>query len=187
MRKPNHSVRWLYRPVALSAGAIALTAVACSKNVMSDVTAPTPVVGLQAKALPANQPAFFEFQVEKAATRIQGSAVPKYPDMLKQAGVEGEVLAQYIVDETGTPMPGTLKVLKSTHELFLAAVKEAVPNIRFTPAEVGGRKVKQLVQQPFVFGLAGSRAFREIISTDTGGAGGKGPRVLAPTKVTPRP
>ena len=33
------------------------------------------------------------------------------------------------------------------------AVKNALPSMRFYPAEVGGRKVKQLVQQPFTFSL----------------------------------
>jgi periplasmic protein TonB len=44
-------------------------------------------------------------------------------------------------------------VLKSSHEQFTAAVRNALPNMRFYPAEVGGRKVKQLVQQPFTFSL----------------------------------
>jgi protein TonB len=45
-------------------------------------------------------------------------------------------------------------VLKSSHELFTQAVKNALPNMRFYPAEVGGKKVKQLVQQPFTFSLS---------------------------------
>jgi protein TonB len=47
----------------------------------------------------------------------------------------------------------TYKVLKTTHELFASAVRNALPNMKFLPAEVGGRKVKQLVQQPFVFAI----------------------------------
>ena len=38
--------------------------------------------------------------------------------------------------------------------LFTQAVKNALPNMRFYPAEVGGKKVKQLVQQPFTFSLS---------------------------------
>jgi protein TonB len=37
--------------------------------------------------------------------------------------------------------------------MFEQAVRSALPNMRFLPAEIGGRKVKQLVQQPFVFAL----------------------------------
>jgi protein TonB len=78
---------------------------------------------------------------------------PRYPDALRSAKVEGEVLAQFVVDQTGTPDVTTLKVLKSTHELFTQAVQNALPAMRFNPAQVGGRPVKQLVQMPFAFSL----------------------------------
>ena len=48
----------------------------------------------------------------------------------------------------------TLKVLKSDHELFTKAVRDAVAQMKFDPAIVGGRKVKQLMQSPFQFSLA---------------------------------
>ena len=67
--------------------------------------------------------------------------------------VEGEVLAQFVVDTTGRAEPNSLKVLKSSHDLFVQSVKNALPQMRFIPAEVGGRKVKQLVQQPFTFSI----------------------------------
>jgi len=96
---------------------------------------------------------FFEFQVEKQVQQIPGTGNLRYPDMLRSANVEGEVLAQFVVDTTGHYESGTFKVLKSSHDLFTAAVKNALPQMRFYPAEVGGRKVKQLVQQPFTFSL----------------------------------
>ena len=166
------------RAAAFSAVALVVVAAACSQKVMSDVTAPTPMSAAKAAGLPANQRAYFEFQVEKPASRAQGSANPKYPEILKTAGVEGEVLAQYVVDETGMPMPGTLKNLKSTHALFVQAIKDALPDMRFVAAEVGGRKVKQLVQQPFVFTIATPGPSAGIMHADSGGAGGRGPRVL---------
>lgn len=99
---------------------------------------------------------YFEFQVEKPVTRASGSENPRYPEILRQAGVEGEVLASFVVDETGAADPTSFKAIRSTHELFTAAVKQALPTMRFVPAEVGGRKVKQLVQQPFTFSIAGA-------------------------------
>ena len=96
---------------------------------------------------------YFEFQVEKPVVPAPGSTSPRYPDILRQAGVEGEVLAQFVVDTTGKAEPGSLKVLKSSHDLFVQAVRNALPGMRFIPAEVGGRKVKQLVQQPFTFSI----------------------------------
>ena len=101
----------------------------------------------------SDQP-YFEFQVEKPVVPAPGSISPRYPDMLRQAGVEGEVLAQFVVDTTGKAEPGSLKILKSSHDMFVQSVKNALPNMKFIPAEVGGRKVKQLVQQPFTFSIS---------------------------------
>jgi protein TonB len=106
------------------------------------------------KAVVQSDQPYFEFQVEKPVVPAPGSVAPRYPDMLRQAGVEGEVLAQFVVDTTGKAEPGSLKILKSSHDMFVQSVKNALPNMKFIPAEVGGRKVKQLVQQPFTFSIS---------------------------------
>ena len=102
---------------------------------------------------PVSDQPYFEFQVEKQVAATPGNAAPRYPDMLRSANVEGEVLAQFVVDTTGRAEMNTFKVLKSSHDLFTNSVKSALANMKFYPAEVGGRKVKQLVQMPFVFSL----------------------------------
>ena len=107
--------------------------------------------GIEVKAVEGQT--YFEFQVEKPVMQAPNSAVPRYPEILKSAGVEGEVLASFVVDTTGKAEPGSFKVLHATHELFASAVRSALPNMNFLPAEVGGKKVKQLVQQPFVFAI----------------------------------
>ena len=101
----------------------------------------------------AGDPAYFEFQVERAASPQPGNVAPRYPDSLRVARVEGEVLAQFVVDTLGRPDMATFKVIKSTHDLFTNTVKASLPNMLFYPAEVGGRKVKQLIQMPFEFNL----------------------------------
>ena len=115
---------------------------------------------------------YFEFQVEKQATPLPGNAQPAYPEMLKAAGVQGEVLAQFVVDTTGRPEMSTFKVLKSSHDLFTISVKNALVSMRFHPAEIAGRKVRQIVQMPFVFGLSkelnddsGPRTSGDAVST----------------------
>jgi protein TonB len=96
---------------------------------------------------------YFEFQVEKQVQTAAGSPQPRYPEMLKSANIEGEVLAQFVVDTTGRAEMNTFKVLKSSHDGFTQAVRNVLPNMKFYPAEIGGRKVKQMVQQPFTFAL----------------------------------
>ena len=100
----------------------------------------------------SDQP-YFDFQVEKPAMARPDNPGPRYPEMLRSAGVEGEAMMQFVVDTTGRAEPGSIKVIKASHELFGAAVKAVLPQMRFIPAEVGGRKVRMLVQQSFAFGL----------------------------------
>ena len=96
---------------------------------------------------------YFEFQVEKPVA-VSSITPPRFPEMLRSANVAGEVLAQFVVDTTGRVEMNTFKVLKEDHPLFTQAVKTSLQGARFLPAEVGGRKVKQLVQQPFQFSLS---------------------------------
>ena len=95
----------------------------------------------------------YEFQVEKPALAVAGAGQPAYPSVLRSANVQGRVTATFVVDTTGRAEPGTFKALESDHELFTAAVRTALPRMRFIPAEVGGRKVKMWVQQAFEFRL----------------------------------
>lgn len=102
----------------------------------------------------SEHPVFFDFQVERTAGTMAGSPGPRYPNSLREAGVEGEVLVQFIVDAAGRANVASFRVLKSTHPLFEESVRSALPQMRFTPAEKDGLPVHQLVQQPFVFQLA---------------------------------
>jgi TonB family protein len=94
---------------------------------------------------------YFEFQVERPVTQIANGLGPRYPDSLRTAKVEGDVLVQFVVDTTGLIQLATFKVLKSSHQQFTEAVRTGLSQMRFAPALVGGRKVRQLVQQPFQF------------------------------------
>ncbi|HYV95966.1 MAG TPA: TonB family protein [Gemmatimonadaceae bacterium] len=94
---------------------------------------------------------YLSFQVEKPALQIAGPGTPEYPEILRASGIEGETDVSFVVDTTGRADESTLRILKSTHPLFADAVKRALPRMRFMPAEVQGRNVRQLVQLPFIF------------------------------------
>lgn len=91
--------------------------------------------------------------VEKAVIAIPGTATPRYPSMLQSAGIEGNVRAQFVVDTLGRVEQGSFKALEATHDLFAAAVRDALGRARFKPAEVGGHRVRQLVEQTFTFSI----------------------------------
>jgi len=96
---------------------------------------------------------YFEFQVEKPAEMLQDSPKPKYPSVLESSGIAGEVQAQFVVSSSGKADMDSFKVLKSTNELFTQAVKSVLPRMRFSPAQIGGKPVNQLVQQSFQFAV----------------------------------
>ena len=96
-------------------------------------------------------PPMLETQVEQPVIAIPGTATPRYPSMLQSAGLEGDVRAQFVVDTLGRVEQGSFRALESTHDLFAAAVREALARARFSPAKAGGQKVRQLVEQTFTF------------------------------------
>lgn len=82
---------------------------------------------------------------------LRNQPAPRYPESLRQAGVEGKVLARFIVDTLGRVEPGSIVLLESSHALFAEAVRDALVRQRYAPAESGGRRVRQLVLRPFAF------------------------------------
>jgi len=96
---------------------------------------------------------YFEFNVEKQASAAEGNTPPTYPPVLRAGNIEGNVLVSFVVDTSGRADMSTFNVIKTTHDLFTAAVRQHLPQMKFIPAEIGGHKVKQLVQMPFVFTL----------------------------------
>ena len=72
----------------------------------------------------------------------------------QRSNVQGVVIGKFVIDTTGLADMRSFEVLRSDHEGFTTAVREALPAMRFHPAEVGGRRVKQLVQMPFSFSIS---------------------------------
>jgi TonB family protein len=90
---------------------------------------------------------------EQEVWRDPSSAGPAYPAHLREAGIEGVVLAEWIVDSTGRVAPATLRVVHASRPEFAEAVAVAVPRMRFRPATLGGLPVTQEVRQEFLFRL----------------------------------
>ncbi len=108
-------------------------------------------IDVPASALVPTNGIYSDAQVEKTVVPAPGSVGPTYPDMLRSAGIEGTVLAQFVVDTLGRVDVATFVALHSDHAQFTTAVRAALGRMRFLPAEYGGRKVAQLVHQPFQF------------------------------------
>jgi periplasmic protein TonB len=101
----------------------------------------------------ATNQTYFDFQVEKPAEMLPDQPKPKYPSVLESSGIAGEVQAQFVVGQDGRADMDTFKALKSSNELFTQSVKNVLARMRFSPAMIGGKPVKQLVQQSFQFAV----------------------------------
>ena len=98
---------------------------------------------------------FSEFEVDKGVVPARGSAFPRFPDDLRAQRIGGCVIASFVVDTTGRADRGTLRILKYSDREFVRAVWDALPQMRFEPAEINHRKVAQRVVQPFTFTIVG--------------------------------
>ena len=97
---------------------------------------------------------FLAEQVEKQVFLEAGSQAPRYPEALRAAGIEGRVVALFIVSDEGLVEEGSVRIVRSDNPLFDDAVRSALGRMRFVPAESGGKKVRQQVQMPFLFTLS---------------------------------
>lgn len=100
----------------------------------------------------AGRQTFYEYEVEQTVSLVSGPQ-PEYPGLLREDGTEGVVLIEFVVTENGRVDMSSLKVVESSHSLFTSAVRAVLPRMRFSPARVSGRNVRQYVQQPFTFKL----------------------------------
>jgi protein TonB len=97
-------------------------------------------------------PAYDVSQVDSPVSML-GTFRPDYPAQLRAAGVQGEVIVQFVVNESGRVDPRSIRILSSSNDLFASSVRSALGRMRFVPARLGDSAVAQLVQQTFVFRL----------------------------------
>jgi len=108
--------------------------------------------GLASGLVPTGNEVFMEAIVEEKPAVLSGPP-PTYPELLKQAGIQGRVLVQAIVDTLGRAEAGSIKVLQSPNPGFDQSAKNYVQKALFRPARVHGRAVRVLIQIPIEFRL----------------------------------
>lgn len=84
---------------------------------------------------------------------LEDPVPPRYPESLRRAGVEGDVVVKFVVDTTGRVDMRSIEVVRSTHSAFTDAVRETLTKLRFAPGAAGERKMRALAVMPFHFTL----------------------------------
>jgi len=84
---------------------------------------------------------------------LLSAQTPRYPDLLRRAGVEGRVIVGLVVDTLGRAEPGSLRIVRSDNAGFDRSALAALRDARFRPARVYGRAVRVVVEVPVMFRL----------------------------------
>lgn len=93
--------------------------------------------------------------------QARARVAPVYPKELREAGVTGEVLVEFVVDKDGA-VQGAVPV-SSTNSGFEAAAVEAVQQWKFDSGLKGGRAVNTRLRQTITFSLSREQPNDETI------------------------
>ena len=90
-----------------------------------------------------------------AVGAVRSSEAPRlrYPDMLQNMGVEGEVTATFVIGVDGKPVGDVVLIRGMTDRGFVDPVLKAIRHLVYEPAVTEGCPVPFLALQPFEFRL----------------------------------
>ena len=109
--------------------------------------------GLGGPIGPTRDGAMDERYVDRAPRIVGNPVPPAFPSIMRERGMGGRVSIQFVIDTLGRAEMHGLRVVEASDSAFAHAVRAALPRFRFTAGEVGGQKVRTLVQLPFDFTL----------------------------------
>jgi len=128
---------------------------------------PAPMLPKPGATMPAFSPAYFGpvsnpgtgqpggldgLLTEEHAEVLTGP-LPVYPDLLRQAGVQGRVVLEAVVDTTGRVLAQSISIVSATNPGFIAPARRALLATLFRPAMVGGTAVRMRVRIPYEFAI----------------------------------
>jgi protein TonB len=107
--------------------------------------------GTALRRVPGAYGAYDEIAVERPVAALPGNAKPRYPGRMVNRSIESSFNVYFVVDTTGVVVRETVELPPAVLQEFASAVREVLFDWRFKPAELGGRRVRQRVLQPFSF------------------------------------
>jgi TonB family protein len=148
---PNHPrTRWPWVAV-YGLTAVTLLALACETPAPDRAAeGPTGVLTSAAAlggALPENTPGL------ELPERVSFPPLV-YPKELLDAGVEGSVLASFVVGTDGRAEPGSIQILGASHPAFEASARDGIEKAVYRPGRLNGATVRVQVQVPLRFVIA---------------------------------
>ncbi len=78
----------------------------------------------------------------------------RYPEMLRQAGIQGRVVVRAIIDTSGRAEPNSIMIMRSPNPGFDEPSRYWMQRALFRPARVHGQAVRVLVEVPIDYRIA---------------------------------
>ena len=97
--------------------------------------------------------------IGEAGPEVLSGPLPQYPELLRQAGIQGRVVLEGVVDTSGHVLPPSIAVVRASNPAFVAPARQALLATLFRPALVGGRRVSMRVQIPYDFTIRPGTSF----------------------------
>jgi TonB family protein len=67
---------------------------------------------------------------------------PTYPNVLKQAGIQGPVVIAFVIDTSGSVDSSSFRVVSTAHPLFSRPARQATASCRYSPGRLAGHAVR---------------------------------------------
>lgn len=93
------------------------------------------------------------------APLVLSGPLPAYPELLRQAGIQGRVVLEAVVDTTGKVVASSIQVVHATNPAFVEGARRALRATLFRPGRVAGRAVAVRVRLPFEFTIRNGAGF----------------------------
>ena len=85
---------------------------------------------------------------------VLSGPVLAYPEPMRQAGIEGRVVVEVVIDTLGRAEPVSLRIVESPQRAFETSALSYVRRALFRPARVLGQRVRVLIRLPIEFRIA---------------------------------
>ena len=96
---------------------------------------------------------YMPFEVDEEAEPTHEMLRYRYPEEFRRDGTNVCVRARFVVDERARIDTAAFRVEGTNDSSFVRAVRAALPRMRFAPARISGRPVRQRVVHPFHYGV----------------------------------
>ncbi len=95
--------------------------------------------------------------VDERPERLSGPPL-QYPAALREAGIGGFVIIEFVIETTGRVNPSSIRIVRSSNAAFEGPATDVIRKSLFRPGRVRGIAVRVLVRQQIDFNFVAARA-----------------------------